>query len=80
MKAMLIVEMPKNCGSCKLCSNALGSHWCTYLDVEVLSSHIFEKCPLRYLPNEKYHDAKDTSGWNDYVGGWNDCLSEIKGE
>ena len=47
-------------------------------DDEVLA--VYPDCSLELFPNEKYPISEDTSGWNDYVGGWNDCLSEIKGE
>ena len=35
---------------------------------------------LKELPQFKEPIENDDSGFNDYVGGWNDCLYEILGE
>ena len=77
-KAILVIDMPNCCGNCDLSR---------YEDVHLINclNHIADEdedklpkwCPLKELPQFKVPIENDESGFNDYVGGWNDCLYEI---
>ena len=96
MKAVLVIDTPKNCASCPL--------WCVcpILDKygfktfeQILFSDMYGKntcgvapgCPLRPLPQKKEVDEQSLdlmwwSGEHDmaYDVGYNACLKEITGE
>lgn len=69
MKAILVIDLPKNCAECKLESI------CNAVDWEERPS----SCPLKPLPD--CPDVPDTIA-NDvaYIIGWNDCIVEISKE
>ena len=70
MKAVLVIDMPNNCGECKLIHlQGIGESICDAVDWSKRPSW----CPLRPLPNK----LKET---NDDAIGWNACLDEITGE
>lgn len=74
-KAILVIDMPKNCGNCPIleyCHNNDGK-----CDLNIRQ----DWCPLREVPkrdnNEGLYQLEYTQG---YMSGWNACLEEILGE
>lgn len=73
MKAILVIDLPKNCAECKLESI------CNEVDWEERPS----SCPLKPMPEKK---ERESWGDNEYAFynnlhkmGWNDCIDEIAG-
>lgn len=78
-KAVLVVDLPKNCAECKLMYlQGIGEGICNAVDWEERPSW----CPLRPMP--KKDDGKLTEYCGDwgcgYADGWNTCLDKIMGE
>ena len=76
MKAILVIDLPKNCSECKLMFlQGIGEGICNAVDWEERPSW----CPLKPLPD--CPDVPDTIA-NDvaYIIGWNDCIVEISKE
>ena len=85
MKAILVIDMPKNCAKCKLrYLQGIGESICNAVDWEERPSW----CPLRPLPTKKEHSGEDnpySDNYEDeyeyqYREGYNICLREITGE
>lgn len=86
MKAILVIDMPKDCWSCPFEMNQR-----CFTNTRMIE-HMSEKpswCPLRPLPKKKNTDKVERFGnskimWTDKTiyqnEGWNECLDEIKGE
>ena len=73
MKAILVVDMPKNCDECRLNIEGI----CSATNERVYSI----SCPLRPMPEkEQPMRNKEGSYFRAYDTGWNDCLDEIMGE
>lgn len=77
-KAVLVMDMPKDCFACDL--ESYGE--CKAMFGEVIENK-FEKpswCPLKPMPENKdamtAHFATDYN----YALGWNDCLDAIQGK
>lgn len=89
MKAILVIDKPENCYSCRFCQDIHGSCYCCgcgdtwykhQLEDEEMSSKP-DWCPLKPIPEKK------NSQWilfenkeDEYHIGWNDCIDEILGE
>jgi len=81
MKAILVLDMPKNCAECKLVFlQGIGEAICNAVDWEERPS----LCPLRPMPKRyeyrtdtRYYTVKYNTG---YADGWNTCLDKIMGE
>lgn len=81
MKAVLVLEMPKNCEDCPLnydyieCMGAETAIKLNYAEIP-------EKCPLRPLPEKRvYKDNYNRfSSQLAYEQGWNRVIEEITGE
>ena len=87
MKAVLVVDMPKNCAECKLMYlQGIGESICNAVDWEERPSW----CPLKRMPEKKETDIEtDLSSGDDYISGykdgynrgvdagWNRCVSEL---
>ena len=81
MKAILVIDMPKNCFDCPCVEDEMG-YCCATNDRKVCPwQSIPEWCPLKPLPKKKemtiikrgqYEESK-------YIKGYNDCISEILG-
>lgn len=53
-KAILILdEMPKNCGECKLYMNNGNSYWCKAAGIDTTGFTIPASCPLKPMPKKK---------------------------
>jgi predicted Fe-S protein YdhL (DUF1289 family) len=84
-KAILVIDMPKNCNECKIRFDDEYSNWCPYDNPEPNGVWKYVKkgakpdwCPLKPAPEEQeiwYGD--DSSDWSK---GYNSCLHEIIGE
>lgn len=80
MKAILVIDLPKNCAECKLIHlQGIGESICNAVDWEERPSW----CPLKPMPkrNEYRADTKheDMDKYSTgYADGWNDCLKEIE--
>ena len=79
MKAVLVIDMPRNCWGCP-CNevDSDGMSWCNALVKNTIHSNVERQpwCPLRLLPHSKQMENRWFS--DDYSKGWNDCLEEIK--
>lgn len=64
MKAILVIDEPKDCFTCELG----GSKVC------------IGGCPLKPLPSFKAVDLNDIRDVVMFCHGWNTCLAEITGE
>ena len=76
-KAILIMDMPKNCDECILYYERDYCDYCgirnEYIDINVLQSKP-EWCPLKeVLQKPDYPPINESS----YVAGWNACIDEI---
>lgn len=95
MKAILVLEMPKNCDECPLLSER------TYFNgqCDVLGNYLddifnkrYERCPLKPLPTkittatlsdqeqERTELFTSMALLKTYADGWNDCLEEIESD
>lgn len=82
MKAVLVIDMPRNCWGCP-CNevDSDGMSWCNALVKNTIHSNVERQpwCPLRPLPQKRIN--KDClvihEIWNE---GWNACIDEILGE
>lgn len=74
MKAILVIDLPKNCAECKLMFlQGIGEGICNAVDWEERPSW----CPLKPLPEPKdigYPNDDYDVGFGD---GWDACLKEI---
>lgn len=85
-KAMLIMDMPKNCQECP-CSHYEQSKnfWVCHVSSATLKENEFyiEKpkcCPLREVPQKKEDNLSIHLPYSEgYLRGWNDCVDEILG-
>ena len=81
MKAILVIDLPKNCAECKLMFlQGIGEGICNAVDWEERPSW----CPLKPMPEKK---ERESWGDNEYAiynnlhkMGWNDCIDYILGE
>lgn len=74
-KAILVMDMPKNCFHCKLqdwanCRIVKGCHTGYYRP---------DWCPLRPLPEKKELSLINSDFVRGYKTGYNDCIDEIGG-
>lgn len=90
MKAILVVDLPKNCGDCPCIHDEM---WKCQADKQFREGTYFDGrpswCPLKPMPEKKNTDKLQGFGnsqilWMDKViyqnEGWNACLEEIMGE
>ena len=78
MKAVLVMDMPDNCGACKL-SSGDGFHLVcpfTSCGIEAYIKTRYEGCPLREPTKEMQtaHTQDYNDGWSE---GWNACIDKI---
>jgi len=82
MKAILVIDMPKNCDECPIRFSGEPNEWCWYLkhgldDIKAKPSW----CPLKPMPNKKEENDDPHFSWlgiDWWSVGWNDCLEEIE--
>lgn len=77
-KAILIVDMPKSCGLCKLCE--VNIDWCNAMDISLANYEEYTKrpnwCPLKEVPGKKEPDSLTDSVYFEALG-YNTCIDEI---
>ena len=87
-KAILILDMPKNCASCHFLKLKPDSYFkvfrCAITEKEIWEKEIRVKekvdgCPLKPLPEKKIVTADDATAAVAIKYGWNNCLDEIMG-
>lgn len=73
MKAILVIDLPENCGKCRLADfgECRGSK--SYIHMPIKGRP--KECPLRPLPQRKLE-----WNWGSDARGWNACIDEILGE
>ena len=82
MKALIVIDMPKNCAKCKLMYlQGIGESICNAVDWEERPSW----CPLRPLPTKADVDnvafkGKSNAYRQGFISGYNCCVDEISGE
>lgn len=81
-KAVLILDMPKNCADCSLCKRMEDNcYYCMATNQIVVDVNLKTHwCPLRFVPSKRYHSAYgsgqiETS--EDKI--WNRCIDIILG-
>lgn len=82
MKVALVMDMPENCASCRLCNMNLydmskSGVYCQFYKQENIpwETAKMEKpdwCPLLEVPEKK---SITPLGAESYVSGWNDCVA-----
>ena len=81
MKAVLVIDMPKDCGDCPCIHDEL---WKCQADKQFREGTYYNGrpswCPLRPLPKKMKRRATDEATDLIYSTGWNDCLAEMMGE
>lgn len=77
-KAILVIDMPKNCGECSICASwqesaySTREYWCPVMDnKDVEPNKKPDWCPLKELPEKKKYD------WQRYDKGYNACIGDI---
>lgn len=89
-KAILVIDMPKNCSECLLqydylhCITTENKN-CDCKDLKYTyedCDYRPKNCPLKELPKKKGISLKEAIGekCSCYSDGWNDCIDEILGE
>ena len=81
-KAVLVIDMPKNCRECDIIFRDDYTDWCPW---KKSPSDVYQYvenntkpdwCPLKFLPEEDNDDH--LSEWaRGYQAGWNDCIKAI---
>lgn len=86
-KGIIVVNVPKNCYSCRLKKRPSGMSFPEDLICLITERSIHEYkpnnssgekpdwCPIRPLPEKAYHEEYWDNGR--YDKGWNECLEEI---
>ena len=79
-KAVLVIDMPKNCRECMCYVVGVAANFCSQTRYVIFDNKIKEPhCPLKPIPEEDNSDH--LSEWaHGYQGGWNDCIAAIVGE
>lgn len=93
MKAVLVIDKPKNCYECNLCAEEViygkTEFVCKGYESIIESLDGNDWCPLRSLPQKKVGDDlyERYGSWTlgdekeaSYRVGFNDCIDEITGE
>lgn len=92
MKAILVIDIPKNCEECKLTyiHTRKDTRYCCLTDREVEYRNDIDNCPLKPMPMKRrsavdwlHHEsmtAVKTYNPSEYDKGWNDCVDFLEGE
>lgn len=79
MKAILVIDMPKNCDECQFCGRGgrnLERYVCSLTGEHSEDIHLVG-CPLKPIP-QKIEEWETSTFSSSYEKGWNDCLKEIE--
>ena len=80
MKAILVIDEPPCCGSCRLEHISLCMGTQKRRHIEDLN-HYPSWCPLKPMPEKReteFITTFGTKGWNTIAEGWNKCIEEIE--
>ena len=79
MKAILVMEMPKNCDDCYLCVEYGGCYKCVATGDVMARPHEIRPawCPFQKIPERADHPDHCDNGRFD--AGWNACLDAVEG-
>ena len=75
MKAILVIDEPRNCSFCPCYNDGYCNAAELFIDKDVPSW-----CPLKPMPSQKCLSLKDEHDDIIFQMGWNACLDEITGE
>lgn len=89
-KAILVIDMPKNCDECEFCLEITENHHCCQrvsddnerckrVDYEV-EFYQYEKpvwCPLKEVPKKQQHYSIDETFMRGAKTGYNACIDDI---
>lgn len=74
-KAILVIDMPKNCGECILNKNdkccVKGFNTCMFVNCKP------KVCPLQQMPEKSHTGKSDYYQWGDWEDGWNACIDGL---
>ena len=79
-KAILVIDMPKNCYKCPLAVATGAYDSCCITGSSIIDYHSkFTWCPLKPAPEKQdvWYDDDEGNAW---VKGYNNCVREIMGE
>lgn len=78
MKAILVIDMPKNCHDCPCYHEGYGR--CTITEKFIEEVGIVDSwCPLKPLPQKKIPENPDETWEEMHMRfGWNACIEEIE--
>lgn len=78
-KAILILDMPKNCYKCKLqVHNPAGEHICVInrKSADYCASKA-DECPLKEVPPKYDTQKARTKAFSNWMKGFNECINQI---
>lgn len=78
-KAMLVIDMPKDCSKCPLCVEDGDVRHCRFDFYTFSETRLPEGCPLKPMPKLKQHEEEIDYEYG-YIDGWNACIDTIEGE
>ena len=80
MKAMLVIDMPKNCEECKLTyiHTRKDTLHCCITDREVEYANDMDNCPLKQMPRELDYASDWENNEIIFRQGWNACLEKLE--
>lgn len=86
MRAILVIDKPIDCQSCRLVQRDYGNdYWCQFvgeLEYDEMTK-IHEDCPLKEMPEKRILPSSEVQNTNYgeepwFSDGWNACLEEIE--
>lgn len=80
MKAILVIDMPKDCEHCDLMASFVEDcARCSVTYTPIRNGKAKKECPLRPMPEKKepFYDI-NIQEYDKRVDGWNDCIEEIE--
>ena len=79
MKAILVIDMPKNCSECPMFGNTHDYQYCEVTDWITDGTYKPSWCPLKPMPEKMIAEMVMGNKFAEgCVQGWNDCLEEIE--
>lgn len=79
-KAVLVIDMPKNCADCPMNFDDEPVYWCCVRN-KVIPPDLFKPdwCPLKEMPEILVHEPGESVCVSRYKIGWNRCINTISG-
>lgn len=81
-KAVLVIDMPDNCASCKFLNDSYDYPECIITgETRGYNFEKYEKkmdkCPLQEMPEKSHTGKSDYYQWGDWEDGWNACIDGL---